>query len=469
MKNKLICRFVLVLAGIAIFSACSVQQYNAPGMMGLKALYRDSTVVDTAQNIAKIGWKSFYADPNLQKLIAEALDSNLNIQSAILKLKQAEQYVSQSKAAFFPTLSAGLSGTLSDNSKYGNGAHAANPPYTDLKLSLSSSWEIDVWGKLSSAKKAQQALYFQQKATVEAVKTQLVANVASAYYQLITLDKQKEITERNIKSYTRYLETVKSLKKSAQATEVAVLQAQAQLATAKAYLPQINASISTYENYICALLGRPSSSVARSSDVDLTAFHAEQLTTGLPVQLLRNRPDVQAAEFALRASHAQFNVTQAAMYPQFNLSGAIGPDAKGISNWFNMPGSLFWNAVAGVTQPILNGRTLKTQKEIARLQKEIVLLNFKQSLLTAGSEVSNALASIRYSSQQAGFQKEQVDALKKAYEYSQELLVNGYATYLEVLSAQNSVLSSELSLYNTYNNIIQQKITLYRALGGGWQ
>jgi Outer membrane protein len=162
-------------------------------------------------------------------------------------------------------------------------------------------------------------------------------------------------------------------------------------------------------------------------------------------------------------------VTQAALYPQLTLSGAIGPDAKGISNWFNLPGSLFWNAVAGLTQPILNGRSLKTQKEIARLQKETALLNFKQSLLTAGSEVSNALASIRYSSQQAGFQKEQVDALKKAYEYSQELLVNGYATYLEVLSAQNSVLSSELSLYNTYNNIVQQKITLYRALGGGWQ
>ncbi|MBP1639967.1 MAG: efflux transporter outer rane subunit [Bacteroidetes bacterium] len=469
MRNKIIYRFAFVLTGIVIFSACSVQRYNAPGMLGLKALYRDSTAVDTAQNVAKIGWKSFYVDPNLQKLIAEALDSNLNIQSAILKLKQSEQYVSQSKAAFFPTLSAGLSGTLSDNSKYGNAAHATNPPYTDLKLSLSSSWEIDVWGKLSSAKKSQQALYLQQKATVEAVKTQLIANIASAYYQLITLDKQKEITECNIKSYARYLETVKSLKKSAQTTEVAVLQAKAQLATAKAYLPQIEASISTGENYICTLLGKPSSSVDRSPDVDLTAFHAEQLATGLPVQLLRNRPDVQAAEFALRAAHEQFNVAQAALYPQFNLSGAIGPDARGISNWFNLPGSLFWNAVAGLTQPILNGRTLKTQKEIARLQKETALLTFKQSLLTAGNEVSNALASIRYSSQQAGFQKEQVDALKKAYEYSQELLVNGYATYLEVLSAQNSVLSSELSLYNTYNSIVQQKITLYRALGGGWQ
>lgn len=438
-------------------------------MAGYKTVFRDSINGDTAKNSAAIAWKDFYDDPYLQKLITEALDSNLNIRMAIIKLRQAEQSVKQSNAAFLPTLNAGLSGTLSDNTKYGNAMPAAHPPFTDLKLSLSSSWEIDIWNKLSSAKKAQQAFYFQQQSTVNAVRTQIVANVASAYYQLVTLDKQREITHRNIDSYTKYLETVKSLKKSAQVTEVAVLQAKAQLATAKAYLPQIEASIANYENYLCTLLGKAPASIDRSSRIDLTAFHPEAPAVGLPVQLLSNRPDVQAAELSLRAAHEQFNVARSAMYPQFILSGAIGPDAKGIDNWFNLPGSLFWNAVAGLMQPVLNGRTLKTQKEVARLQKESALLNFKQSLLTAGNEVSNALASIRFSSQQAVFQKEQVDALKKAYEYSQELLVNGYATYLEVLSAQNSVLSSELALYNTYNTIVQQKITLYRALGGGWR
>jgi NodT family efflux transporter outer membrane factor (OMF) lipoprotein len=460
---------VFVLSGMIAVCACSVQKYNSPGMAGYKTVFRDSINGDTAKSSAEIAWKDFYDDPYLQKLIKEALDSNLNIRMAIIKMNQAAQSVKQSNAAFLPTLNAGFSGTLSDNSKYGNAMPAAHPPFTDLKLSLSSSWEIDVWNKLSSAKKAQQALYLQQQSTVNAVKTQIVANVASAYYQLITLDKQREITKRNIDSYAKYLETVKSLKKSAQATEVAVLQAKAQLATAKAYLPQIEASIATYENYLCALLGKAPAPVDRSSRIDLTSFHTEAPEVGLSVQLLSNRPDVKVAELALRAAHEQFNVARSAMYPQFVLSGVVGSDSKGIANWFNLPGSLFWNAVAGLTQPVLNGRTLKTQKEIARLQKELVLLNFKQSLLTAGTEVSNALASIRFSSQQAGFQKEQVDALKKAYEYSQELLVNGYATYLEVLSAQNSVLSSELALYNTYNTIVQQKITLYRALGGGWR
>jgi len=251
--------------------------------------------------------------------------------------------------------------------------------------------------------------------------------------------------------------------------EVAVLQAKAQLASARAYLPQIDESIATEENYICQLLGKAPAPVSRSSQFDLTLFHSEILSVGAPAQLLSNRPDVQAAEFALCSAHEQFNAARAAMYPQLTLTGSAGSDAKGLANWFNMPGSLLWNAVAGLTQPIFNGRTLKTQKEIAQLQEDAAFISFKQTLLDAGNEVSNALASIHFIAQQAAYQKEQVDALKKAYEYSQELLVNGYATYLDVLSAQNSVLSSELSLYSTYNNIIQQKIILYRALGGGWR
>lgn len=459
----------VVLTAVIFLSACSVQKYNSPGTMGLNALYRDSILSDTTKSVAQITWKDFYADPELQKIITEALDSNLDVRTAILRTNEAAQYVKQSQAGLFPTLSAGLSGSLYNYSKYGNSVPATNSAYSELKLSLSSSWEIDVWNKLSSTKRSQQALYLQQKATVDAVKTELVANIASTYYQLITLDKQKKITQQNIESYSNYLETVKSLKKSAQTTEVAVLQAKAQLASAKAYLPQIEASIAVAENYICSLLGKAPAPIPRSSNIDLTVFHPEQLAVGVPVQLLSNRPDVEAAEYAFRAAHEQLNFARAAMYPQLVLTGSVGPDAKGLSNWFNMPSSLLWNALAGLTQPIFNGRALKTQKEVARLQKEASLLAFKQSLLTAGSEVSNALSSIRFNTQQANFQNEQVDALKKAYEYSQELFVNGYATYLDVLSAQNSMLSSELSLYNTYNTIIQQKITLYRALGGGWR
>ena len=468
MKRCILNKIISGVSVVLFLASCAVTPYKRAGQLPADGLFRAVTNTDTTHNIAIVSFHDFYDDPLLQQLITEALDSNYNIQLAVNRLAQMSQYLQQSKAALFPNLSLGLNGSVFNYSKYGNSVWNPNS-YTDLQLAASASWEADIWGKLSSAKRSQQAQYFQQEATVRATQTQLVADIASAYYQLITLDCQRAVTEENIKSYIDYLQTVEALKKSAQVTEVAVLQAKSQLASAKAYLPQIDASIAIEENYICLLLGKTPQSVSRSSNVDLTLFHPEDLTIGVPAQLLSNRPDVEAAEYALRSAHEQFNVARAAMYPQLILSGSVGPDAKSLANWFNMPGSLLWNAVAGLTQPILNGRTLKTQKEVAKLQEDAAFISFKQSLLNAGNEVSNALASIHFTARQAQYQIEQVEELKKAFEYSKELLVNGYATYLDVLSAQNSVLSSELSLYSTYNTIIQQKIILYRALGGGWR
>ena len=474
---------ILVAATLIFLSGCGVTTpYQRPAQLPVDGLFRTFNGADTTQSFATAPVFDFYNDPLLQQLITEALDSNLDIRQAVNRLAQQSELVKQRKAAFYPSLTLGLSGSVYDVSKYGNAAKPANP-FTELQLAATAGWEADIWGKLSSLKRSQQAQYLRQEATVRAIQTQLVAGIASAYYQLIMLDNQRSVTEKNIESNTNYLNTVKSLKQSAQVTEVAVLQANAQLSAAQAYLPQINAAIAIEENYICLLLGKTPATISRSGA--LTFFHPESLSTGtpsgyadvmstsasvgIPAQLLTNRPDVQMAEYALCAAHEQFNAARAALYPQLTLSGSVGPDAKGLENWFNMPGSLLWNVIGGLTQPVLNGRTLKTQREIARLQEDAAYLTFKQTLLIAGNEVSNALASIQFTAQQADYQREQVEALKKAYEYSQELLVNDYATYLDVLLAQNNVLSSELALYATYNTIIQQKIILYRALGGGWR
>lgn len=465
MIKQSISNLSLFIVSVVFMAACGVTtHYQRPSHLPLDGLFRTFANIDTTLSSATILFLDFYSDPLLQQLITEAIDSNLDVRKAINRLSQQSVLLQQRKAAFYPTLTVGLNASVSDVSKYGNATKPPNP-FTELKIAATAGWEVDIWGKLSSLKRSQQARYFQQEATLRAIQTQLVADVASAYYQLIMFDRQRAVTEKNIESYTHYLNTVKALKQSAQVTEVAVLQANAQLSSAQAYLPQINAFIAIEENYICMLLGKTPSPVSRGGNFELT----QALSTGIPVQLLINRPDVQAAEYALCAAHEQFNAARAALYPQLMLSGSAGPDAKGLENWFSMPGSLLWNVIGGLTQPIMNGRTLKTQKEIARLQEEEAFLSFKQTLLNAGAEVSNALSSIYFTIQQANFQKEQADALKKAYDFSQELLVNGYATYLDVLSAQNSVLSSELALYTTHNAIIQQKIILYRTLGGGWR
>jgi len=460
--------FLFAVTIVFIVGCAVTTPYQRPAQLPIEGLFRTFTETDTTRSMATHSVLDFYNDPFLQQLITEAIDSNLDVRYAVNRLAQLSEWVKQRKEAFYPTLSLSLISSVSDVSKYGNSAKPANP-YTNLKLSASSGWEIDLWGKMSSLKRSQEAFYFQQEATVRAIQTRLIADIASAYYQLLMLDQQKAVTEKNIESYYRYLNTVKALKQSAKVTEVAVLQANAQLASAQAVLPKINASIAIEENYICLLLGKSPTTISRSSRFDLSLFHPEALSTGLSAQLLVNRPDVQAAEQALCAAHEQFNAARAALYPQLTLSGSVGPDAKGLENWFNMPGSLLWNVIGGLTLPVLNGRTLKTQKEIARLQEAAAYLSFRQTLLNAGNEVSNALASILFSTQQAAYQKEQVEALKKAYDFSQELLVNGYGTYLDVLSAQNSVLSTELALYSIYNAIIQQKIVLYCALGGGWR
>ena len=459
----------LLVSILFFITSCGVTTpYQRPAQLPTEGLFRAISDMDATQSIATLPALDFYNDVYLQQLITKALDSNTDIMLAINRLAQMSELVKQRKAAFNPNVTIDMSGSVWDVSKYSNSTKPANP-FTDLKLAATAGWEVDIWGKLSSLRRSQHAQYLRQEATVRATQTQLVAGIASAYYQLLMLDHQRTVTEQSIESYTRYLNTVKSLKQSAQVTEVAVLQANAQLSSAQAYLPQINASIAIEENYICLLLGEAPEAIVRSTNFDFTCFHPETLSTGIPIQLLTNRPDVQMAEYALCAAHEQFNAARAALYPQLTLSGAAGLDAKSFENWFSLPGSALWNVLAGLTQPVLNGRTLKTQKEIARLQEDAAWLSFKQTLLNAGNDVSNSLASILFITQQAGYQREQVEALKKAYEYSQELLVNGYATYLDVLSAQNNVLSSQLALYATYNAIIQQKILLYRALGGGWK
>jgi len=350
MIKKSIFFITLLAATIVFFTGCGVTTpYQRPAQLPVDGLFRTYSGVDTSNSFTTGAALDFYNDPLLQQLITEALESNLDVRQAVNRLSQLSELVEQRKAAFYPTLTLGLNGSVFNESKYGNATHLADP-YTDLRLAATAGWEADIWGKLSSLKRSQQAQYLQQEAVVRALQTLLVADIASAYYQLLTLDQQRIVTEQNIESYTNYLNTVKALKQSAQVTEVAVLQASAQLATAQAYLPQINASIAIEENYICLLLGKTPAPVARAGSFDLTRFHTESLSTGLPAQLLTNRPDVQAAEYALCAAHEQFNAARAALYPQLTLSGSAGPDAKGLENWFNLPSSLLWNVIAGLTQ-----------------------------------------------------------------------------------------------------------------------
>lgn len=456
------CSSIGILLFIVVLTSCSVKRYEKPTVTDADQLIRNSAQHDSTYDVAAISWREFYKDPQLVQLIEAGLESNINLQIAMRRIEQAEAYVTQSKAAFFPTLNAyaqgGANNGLIGGTWDGKGV---------LSFGLSSSWELDVWGKLRSAKRAQVTVLLAQANNRTAIQTALIANLATAYYTLISLDVQRQVIIDQISAREDYLNTVRALKESAKVNEVAVLQAEAQLQVAKAYLPEIAMGIQMTENSICLLLGEPSRAIDRSPHKTLSELQFPEENTGLSALLLKNRPDVRAAELGVESHFQQVNVARAAMYPALTITGNISTDASTFNNWFRMPESIVWSAIGGLTQPIFNGLKLRTQKKVAQKEFEIAVLDYRNTILNAGMEVSNALLKTRMTKEKATYQMVQLRALEKAYDFSLDLLKSAYGTYLDVLNAQQGVLNAQLSLIECYKDNINARVELFRALGGG--
>lgn len=456
----------MAAAGLAL-CACSCSTKYVRPEFDEEELVRGREPADSTFNVADLRWREFFSDSLLCNLIDSALKNNYDLSIAYKRVGQSAAYFRQSKWAYAPTLSANV------NAGYARpdfSVPAEGSPY--FTLGLSASWEIDIWGKLTEAKRAQLEQLLAQEASKNAVQTQIIASMASYYYTLVGLDMQKKFTEETIVNREKYLETVRALKQSAQVNEVAVLQAESQLLTAKNYLPSLNRSIRETENSIWLLMGRPGGEVERTRiDLSLVGSPALPLnldSTGVPALLLRNRPDVIAAEHKLKASLHSYNSSVKALYPSLSITGSVSSDATQFAQWFAMPASLIYSALGGLTQPLFNGRRLRTQRNVAYLDYEIALAEFKQTVLNAGTEVSNALYAHKTNVEKIDYLTQQYEALDKAYEYSYELLLNGYATYLDVLTAQEGVFNALVSLIDAINAAVDDQIRLYRALGGGW-
>jgi NodT family efflux transporter outer membrane factor (OMF) lipoprotein len=334
------------------------------------------------------------------------------------------------------------------------------------QLSSGLSWEADIWGKIRSNKRAFEATYLQSVAAHKAVKSTLVANIASLYYQLLSLDEQIEITEMTIFTRESGLETTEALKEAGNVTEVAVKQTEAQLYTAQAILIDLKNSARLLENSLSILLGGEPRGITRSSLAEQNI--TTPLKTGLPYELLANRPDVIAAEYALVNSFELTNVARSNFYPSLTLTANGGLQSLEFDKLFDSS-SLFATIVSGLTQPIFNGRKIRTEYEVTKALQEQAKLEFKFALLTASKEVSDALYSYNAAMEKIGIKEKEYQANTLAREYSQELLDNGLANYLEVLNARQNTLSTNLDLTNTKNAKLQAIVDLYEALGGGWQ
>jgi len=457
----------VVFLVVTTMQSCVVsKEYNRPDLTEeTNNLYRTDQLMTDSTSMGEVAWKEVFTDSYLSQYIEEGLKNNIDIRMAIQQIIASEAYMKQGKAGYLPTLTGTAQAThqeLSENSQFG-GFFSSVDQY---ELSGSLSWEADIWGKIRSNKRAGEASYLQTVAAHKAVKTELISAIASTYYQLLALDEQLEITERTIATRDSSVYTIKALKDAGQVTQVAVDQNIAQFNNAKALQVDLEMAIFKMENTLSILLGKGPQQFERST-LDLQNIDAD-IRLGVPATLLRNRPDVMAAEYGLIQAFELANVARSNYYPSLKLTATGGFQSLELDKLLSA-NSLFATLIGGVTQPLLNQRKIKTQNEVAKAQQEQALLQFKKTLLVAGSEVSNALYAYDSETKKIEFRELEAAALKNAEANSEELLKNGYANYLDLLTARQSALSAELNKVDSKLQQLIAMVNLYEALGGGWK
>lgn len=463
-------KYIIVPAALMALQSCFVaKDYSRPQEEIVNEQYfRTDQISTDSLSLASVSWKEIFTDEKLAQHIDKALTNNLDIRAAIQNIAAAEAYMKQGKAAYFPTLNGNASYTYTSPSLNSASGQALTERdwISQSELSLGLSWEADIWGKIRSSKRASTAAYLQTVSAHQAVKSNLVATIASNYYRLLALDEQKRITEETIDNREESLETIAALKEAGTVTEVAVKQTEAQLINAQALLLDINNEIKILENAFSILLGESPHAIERTN-LRTQEINTE-LTYGIPVQLLSNRPDVMVAEYGLINAFELTNVARSNFYPSLRLSANGGLQSIEFEDLFST-NSLFASILGSLTQPILNGRQIRTQYEVSKAQQEVALLNYKSSVLNASREVSDALYTFQTNDKKIDLKQKEYEAYQQAIEFSEELQVYGLANYLEVLTARENALNAQLNLINTEFGRLNAVVMLYKALGGGWR
>ena len=451
----------LSLLWVGSMSSCNIyRKYQRPEVV-VNGLYRDvtsdtDTLKSDTANMGNLPWKEMFTDSKLQALIEEGLANNLDLQTAALRVKEYEAQLLSARLAYLPSFNLTPTGTVAsfDNSK-------ATQTY---QLPVAASWEVDLFGRLLNSKRAAKAALLQSEWYRQAVQTQVVAAIANGYYTLLMLDAQLSLSEETAKSWAESVRTTRALKDAALTTQAAVSQSEAQYNAVEISIVELRQQIREAENALCLLLGRPAGAVERGmlDEQDISA----ELSAGVPVQLLSNRPDVRQAEAALMVAFANTNVARSAFYPQLTLSGTAGWTNSVGSQVLN-PGKLILSATAGLVQPIFNKGANTAKLRVAKAQQEEARLAFQKSLLNAGNEVSNALYQYKTVQDKKLSREEQIFSLEAAVKETEELQRLSTTTYLEVLTARQTLLSARLSQVADAFQELQAMVNLYQALGGG--
>lgn len=446
---------LIIILTAFLFTGCGVYKRYSRPEMNTSGLYGSAETADTT-TIASLSWKELFADPLLQSLIEEGLQNNTDLKIARLRVEEAEASLFAAKLAYLPSLSLEPQGNISsfDGSKVSK----------TYNLAATASWEVDIFGRITNAKRGAKAYHEQSKAYEQAVQTTLVATIANLYYSLLMLDEQREISQKTTESLRRNVEVLTVLKRAGQANAAHVAQAEANLLSVEASLLTFRKETNELENALSKLLGRAPEAAQRGRL--LSQNFPDQLAVGVPIQLLSNRLDVRHAEYTLAQAFYATNETRSAFYPSIVLGGSAGW-TNSVGEMIINPGKWLLSAVGSLVQPVFNQGANTARLRISKAQQEQALLSFRQMLFDAGVEVNNALCQWQTARQKQELNKAQIQTLQSAVRSTQLLMQHGDTNYLEVLIAQQTLLQAELVNASDKFEEIQGVINLYHALGGG--
>jgi multidrug efflux system outer membrane protein len=459
---------------LLILSACSVSKNIETPKPELPGTFRNAAAVSDTSSIADLQWNNFFTEATLQKLIDSAIIRNYDMQIAVKNIEASRLLFKQVKWNNIPTATLNITANTdrpSNNSLTGLSLAQYNigtNHIEDYSADVSLSWEADIWGKIRNQQKSAFAAYLQTVEAKKAIQTNIVASVSQGYYNLLMLDEQLNIAQNNVKLNDSTLRIIRLQYDAGQVTLLAVQQAEAQQLVSAELVPQFEQNITIQENALRILTGSLPGKIERNETLDQIPVSAS-LSAGVPSAILSRRPDVKSAELSLVMANANVGINKAAMYPALRITADGGLNSFKASNWFNIPSSLFGIVAGSVVQPLLDHKVLKTQYQVAQVEREKAVIQFRQSVLNAVGEVSDALVKIEKLKEQQSIAANRVNTLQHATTNANLLFKNGMANYLEVITAQSNVLQSELELASVKRDELIAVSDLYRSLGGGWK
>lgn len=450
-------KIIYMLMCPLLLGSCHIyRNYERPEGLPVDSLYREPVAQNDTASLGDLPWEELFQDPKLQELITYGLEHNTDMQTALFRVDQAQSQLKAARLSFLPSLTLSPQGAVNRT----DGGTAVKT----YELPLQASWEVDLFGNLRNAKQATKATLLEQEAYRQAVRSELISTIANDYYTLLMLDEQIQISKETLEVWQEQVRTMELRLQVGEETENAVTQARASLYELEAGYNDLLRQQREAENALCTLLGTTYRSVERTK-LEMQSF-PDSLQTGIPLRLLSRRPDVVQAEMTLANAYYTTNQARSAFYPNLTLSGSAGW-TNSLGEAVRNPGGWILSALASLTQPIFNRGKLISNLRVSKDEEQIALLNYKQALLQAGQEVNDALYAVSSAKISLEKHSRQCEELNRSMQTAEMLYKTNNATYLEVLTARQSLLSARLNAVQDRFTYCQSVINLYKALGGG--